>query len=142
VARYGQARHCANAAAFAVKLRATGQGLRDQFLSVVRAGSDAFEVIKKAAATTPMLLSQRPIEEFYFVVPSNGTNPAIGAPLGGSLFFQGGRDGVCNRRHADREDAEADPERAGRVVDSARYCDGRPEITGFTCPLLAEYRER
>jgi hypothetical protein len=139
---------------FRVKLHATGQVLRDQFLSVVRPGSEAFDVIKKALPR-PNAASRKTNREFDLVVPSNGTKPgnrsaALGlpdghlsfAPLGGSLFLYGGRDGVCDRRHADWEDAEADPERAGRVVDSARYCGGRPEITGFTRPLLAEYRER
>jgi hypothetical protein len=58
------------------------------------------------------------------------------------LLPEGRRDGVCDRSHADRQDVEPDPKRTGRVVDSARYCGGRPQITGFTRPLLAEYRER
>ena len=50
----------------------------------------------------------------------------FGRAVASSLSFLGGRDGVGDRGHADREDVEGDPKGAGGVVDGARYGGGRP----------------
>jgi uncharacterized protein (DUF934 family) len=76
---YSQARLVREHYGFAGELRATGQVLRDQFMFMLRAGFDAFEVTKDAdAAAFPEVLHRYSV---FYQPTGDGRPTALGARL-------------------------------------------------------------
>jgi uncharacterized protein (DUF934 family) len=94
---FSQARILREQYGFAGELRATGQVLRDQFLFMLRAGFDAFEVTKEADAAAFAETVRR-----Y------------------SVFYQPTGDGRPTVQHARSERAESAPERVAAVAVRGR----------------------
>jgi uncharacterized protein (DUF934 family) len=79
---YSQARILREQYGFAGELRATGQVLRDQFLFMLRAGFDAFEVTKEADAAAFAETVRR--YSVFYQPTGDGRRTAFGARLHGA----------------------------------------------------------
>jgi uncharacterized protein (DUF934 family) len=84
---YSQARLLRERYGFTGELRATGQVLRDQFLYLLRAGFDSFEVTKDADAAA-FVESTRRFDVFYQPT-GDGRVTAFGRRLGFALHVAG-----------------------------------------------------